>query len=167
MAVTPDKQETINRRMRLTILIVGGLVIVVMAYLSGVRRRANEIRDVNQRVRVLTSTTSALREDVAAREGTIKQLEARRRLHLTLLAMDERNFGIAQQNLTAAGILLGNASEGNSGLAALSQEMRGLNIVAAGNFAAQREQVLGLARRLDALLPSTLPGAAVETDGTS
>jgi hypothetical protein len=37
----------------------------------------------------------------------VRQLEARRQLHLTLLELDKRNFGTAQEHLAGAAILLG------------------------------------------------------------
>ena len=150
----PARDQPGKRR---TILIVGSLIVVTMAYLSGLRTSVGRLRTANQELFRVRSQAEVAREDVSRRDTTIRQLEARRQLHLTLMALDERNFGIAQNHLNAAAILLGNAGGGE--MEALAQQIKGTNLVAAADFADQRQQILDFVRRLDAAIPrEALPG---------
>lgn len=148
---------------RAAILIIGALVLVGMAYGSGLRTSTKRLAEAKQVLLRVQTQADAARSDVARRDTTIRQLEARRQLHLALIALDERNFGIAQGHLNAAAILLGNAG-GGEGIAALTKEIRGTNLVAAADFAEERRQILDFARRLDAAIPpESLPGHDMNT----
>ena len=143
---------------RAAILIIGALVLVGMAYGSGLRTSTKRLAEAKQELLRVQTQADAARSDVARRDTTIRQLEARRQLHLALIALDERNFGTAQGNLNASAILLGNAG-GDDEMAALTKQIRGTNLVAAADFSGERQQVLEFARRLDAAIPpDSLPG---------
>ncbi|MDQ3813653.1 MAG: hypothetical protein M3347_06845 [Armatimonadota bacterium] len=139
---------------------------VAAAYGYGRWQGASQARVAEQQAAAAQKEAEAARasaqSEAAAREATIRQLEARRQLHLTLMSLDKRNFGTAQEQLDAAARLLsGPGSAGNSGLAKLAAQMKETSVVAAGDFEAQREQILDYARRLDALIPpSSLPDTA-------
>lgn len=145
-------------RKRALILIVGTAIVVSMAYLSGLRTSTGRLREKNQELTRLKTQVDVARSDVTRRDATIRHLEARRQLHLSLIALDERNFGIAQGHLNAAAILLGNAGGGEA-FTNLTRQIRATNLVAAADFAEQRQQILEFARRLDAAIPpESLPG---------
>jgi hypothetical protein len=97
---------------------------------------------------------------VAERTDLLRRWEARRQMHLALLALDERNFGIAQQHLRGASEQL-NASSPASDLQTLARQIGDTSLIAAGNYGGQRLQVIELARRLDALLRPALEGAGL------
>lgn len=145
--------------LRWAILILGSLIVLAMAYGTGLRQSTSKLRNTNEQLR-------AARADVAGRDTAIRQLEARRQLHLALLALDQRNFGIAQSRLNAAAILLNNAGQGQTGgLADLAQRIRATRVVAAADFAGQREQVLESVQQLDTILnASGLPGVQARVE---
>ncbi len=95
-------------------------------------------------------------EDLVRERTSVLKLEARRRLHLALLAIEERNFGIAEQELSAAAELLKQSAGDNAELGKLASEIAAQRVPASQDLAAPRSQVLGFARRLDQLLPSRI-----------
>lgn len=146
---------------RFVILLIGALFVLGVAYYSGVRASGPRLKAARAAQKEAESQLSAARVQLDERAATLRQLEARRQLHLALLALDERNFGIAQNHLSSAAIRLRNVqgSANSADLNALTEQIKALNIVAAGDMDAQRDQVLDLARRLDSLISlDSLPG---------
>lgn len=142
---------------RAAILIIGVLVLIGMAYGSGLRGGTRRVQAAEAELRRVSARADAAQADLSVRDATIRQLEARRQLHLALIALDQRNFGTAQTHLQAAGTLLDGA--GGDG-PALGQQIKATELVVASDFSAQRERVLDFARRLDALLGGRVPAAA-------
>ena len=142
---------------RAAILIIGVLVVVGMTYGAGLRSATRRLKQANEEMRRVTARADAFQADVALRDATIRQLEARRQLHLALLALDQRNFGTAQSHLHAAGALLEGAANGDG--AALAEPLKAMNLVAVSDFSGQRERVLDFARRLDAVVADRVPAA--------
>jgi hypothetical protein len=157
----PPATRTSSQRkdwwVRATILGLGTLIVIAMAYGSGMRATARKVKAKDAVLGETRSRLSALQVRSDAQAAAINRLEARRHLHLALLALDERNFGIAQQHVeTAAARLQAAADSQRSGdAAALSSDIKNTQLLAAGgDLGAQRERVLTFARRLDALLPA-------------
>ncbi len=144
------EKDKSGKAMRATILVVGTLIALAMAYGSGLgqgNRAARKARDARDAAEVKLSMA---RTEVSARDAILRQLEARRQMHLALLALDDRNFGIAQQHLSGAANLLSTGAN-----ASLAGQIKAVSIVAAGDMGQQRQQILDFTRQLDSSL--TLP----------
>lgn len=154
--------------MRAAILIVGSLILLTMAYYSGKRANWRTAYKAEDRERAVIADLAVARTDRDEARQQIGHLEARRQLHLALLALDERNFGIAQRHLGEAGRLLSPADEtrfsSNGGeLARLGQQIAAANLVAAADMGQQRAQLLDFVRRFDVLVPPPLPAPNAAT----
>lgn len=89
--------------------------------------------------------------------GKVARLEARRRLHLASLALDEKNFGIAQEHLTAARGHLLAAKGSDNDVTKLAAELDTLKIAAADDVNEPKQKILGWTKRLDDLMPLAKP----------
>ncbi|HEY6557488.1 MAG TPA: hypothetical protein VI072_09445 [Polyangiaceae bacterium] len=120
------------------------IVAVGAAYGIGRFQLATQLRDAEGR-------TQEVEQKLRTEQQRITALEARRHLHLSLLALDERNFGIGQKELEEAARLLGQPTNQpeHSKLAAEIQRHR---IIASEDLGAQRQKLLAWTRALDALL---------------
>ncbi len=76
-------------------------------------------------------------------------LDARRQLHLVMLSMEERNFGIAEDHLRLAAQRLAAAGEPFKPVA---EKLSALRLVATENQGDQRVQLVALAKQLDQTL---------------
>ncbi len=94
----------------------------------------------------------ATREFDAQRDRAIR-LEARRRLHLALLALEDRNFGTAETHVGKAKAFLERA-KGDPGLDKLAQDLANTKLVATDDLGASRQKLLDLVKAFDAALPS-------------
>ena len=137
-------------------LAVLGLLLVgsVAAYVVGRLQTAARIDQATGRADQAASAQQKEASKVQSAEAEVLRLESRRRLHLVLLAMDERNFGIAQQHLSEAGVLLGQADPStDSELGKLGAAIRECRLVATEDLGVQRAKVLDWARRFDEVQP--------------
>jgi hypothetical protein len=80
----------------------------------------------------------------------VTELEARRRIHLAIMAFDENNFGTAREQLRAAATLL-DATPGNAELAALARSLRTLELAPSVDLSTQRAALVQLAAKFDSL----------------
>lgn len=87
----------------------------------------------------------------AQRDRAIR-LEARRRLHLGQMAVEERNFGAAEKHLAKAADLLGRA-KGEAALDELAVAIAATKLPATDDLGPPRQKVLELVKRFDAALP--------------
>ena len=93
-------------------------------------------------------------ETQKAEAGQLNQLllryEARRQMHLVLIALEERNFGIAKEHLAAAtASLQKSAPVPASELAKLVEAMSKYQLVAREDLSTERAVVQGWSKRLD------------------
>ena len=129
----------------------------------GVGRFQGNVRvaDAEQRANAATSASaSAMALSSVATDierGKVARLEGRRRLHLAIIALDDRNFGIAQDHLTAARAHFGSAKGKDPELDKLGTEIEAFKIVATDDVGEQRKKVLEWAKRLDELMPPAKP----------
>lgn len=130
----------------IALLVTGGV-----AYGVGRMQGAGAIEKAREETAGAQKAVEAAQAQVEAGKTLNRQLEARRQLHRALIALDQRNFGIAQNYLSATSILLGNVG---GDLAALGQDLRKVNLVATSDLAVQRNQIIGFVERMDAALPS-------------
>lgn len=121
------------------VLLVGG------AYLGGRLQVQKE----------LTTATSELQtslERQVAQQRAVDELEARRRIHLSIIELDANNFGTAQAHLRAAAALLG-SDPGTPELTSLSTALRTLELAPSLDVPAQRAALTALAAKFDSLRP--------------
>ena len=85
--------------------------------------------------------------------GKVARLEGRRRLHLALVALEDRNFGIAQEQLGAARTSFVGASGADPELAKIATELEAYKVVATDDVGEQRKKLLDWCRRVDNLMP--------------
>jgi hypothetical protein len=134
----PSKAKRILLGMAAFIVAVGA------AYGIGRFQLATQLRDAEGR-------TQEVEQKLRTEQQKITSLEARRHLNLSLLAMDERNFGIAQKELEEAARLLGQPTS-KPEHSKLAAEIQRHKIIATEDLGAQRQKLLALTRALDALL---------------
>ena len=87
-------------------------------------------------------------------------LEARRRLDLTHVALEQRNFGIAEAHLRAAAQKLDAFAEGDGRLGQLAREVAQTQIGVTEDMSAQKQKVRAYINRFDEIHPpGTEPSA--------
>lgn len=92
------------------------------------------------------------RAQKASERGAI--FEAHSALLRSTVALDRRNFGIANTQIQNAASALDQAGSGSK-IVQLRDQLRSLNINVATDLGTQRERVLGLASQIEPLLPSS------------
>jgi hypothetical protein len=80
------------------------------------------------------------------------RLEARRRLDLALRSVEERNFGVAEQHLAKAKVLIGRA-KGDAALDKLAADIGEAKLPATDDLASTRDKLRGYLVAFDAALP--------------
>jgi hypothetical protein len=137
------------------------LVCVGAAYGVGRMQTAGKIDEANKRALAAESASasaaSSVRMQLEIEKAIVSRLEARRRLHQAVIALDERNFGTAQEHLAAAKTLLASAKGTDPELAKLSADIDALKLVATEDVGEQRTKVLAIVKRLDELVPPAKP----------
>ena len=157
-------------RLRLTkrVGMIAGAAVALLASSYGVGRAqgAHEVSRVEATARAaqarMDGSARNLRSQVERLEGEVGRarhatalVEGRRQLGLALLALDERNFGIAQGQIDAARAALRDVGGADDpGLGEVARSLAGLNVIAAGDFADQRARVLAIVRAFDLHLPA-------------
>jgi hypothetical protein len=102
-----------------------------------------------------TARQRATGEFEAQRDRALR-LEARRRLHLAALALDERNFGIAQGHLQKCATLLERA-KGLEGLDQLGAEITKTKLVATDDLGEVRQKLVRWTQAFDQAMPPAEP----------
>ena len=154
-AGAPEKSSRFKK-----VAIVGGVALATLATAYGVGRLqgAANTRAADERAQGEVDKREQTEGALASEKARVQRLEARRRLHLALLALDDRNFGIAQEHVTAAGKLLtASAPEKDSELSKLASEITSEKLVATEDLGVQRGRLVGWARRMDAAMPPLKP----------
>jgi cellobiose-specific phosphotransferase system component IIA len=137
-------------------LIGAGVVLALLAvtYGAGRLQTASRIEAAQGETKKAEGERDQAREELREARRVIEVLEARRALHRALVALDERNFGIAQQKLEQAGALL---AKGDKELEALGKAISAYRLLATEDVGAQRTRVLVFATKLDELVPPPNP----------
>jgi hypothetical protein len=141
-------------------LLIGGgiaLILLLAAYGGGRLQGASAAREADDRAKAAAEKSEQAAKALAAERAQIERLEARRRLHLSLIALDERNFGIAQKHLAASAKLLERSTPKDGELAKIAAELSAERLVATEDLAAPRGKVLGWVRRIDQAMPPPAP----------
>jgi len=82
-------------------------------------------------------------------------LEARRQLHLALMALEDRNFGTAQKTLSLAGTMLAKGGPSEE-LAKLAEEIANYKFMAGEDISTDRQKLMAWTLRFDELLKPAL-----------
>lgn len=147
----PKNHATKDKIVRTVVLSVGILVSLGMAYGAGMRAQVGKVRAANAAQKQAEYLRGEAQNEARASNASVQLLDARRALHLSLLELDARNFGTAQNHVqTAAALLKASNAADFAGLAA---RIGATNLVAAADIAVQRDMVLGFAREFDRLRP--------------
>jgi len=156
-AADPKKKPATESRTQRTIAIVGG-VLAGLATLYGVGRFQGhaETQAADQRTQEAEKQKERATSEFDAQRDRAIRLEARRRLHLALIALDDRNYGIAEGHVERAATLLERA-KGLPALDALAADLRGVKLAPSGEPSASREKVFVLVKRFDDALPPAEP----------
>lgn len=101
------------------------------------------------------SASAVAASSVAAEveRGKVARLEARRRLHLAIIALEDRNFGIAQEHVAAAKAFLLAAKGGDPEVQKLATDLDAFKVVATEDVGDQRKAILAFCKRLDDAMP--------------
>ncbi len=137
--------------------VVVALAAAGAAYGAGRLQGNAKVEDAERRAAAASSASANAVTNanvfVDIERGKVARLEARRRLHLAIVALDEKNFGIAQDHLGAARSQLAGAKGADSELQKLGSELEAFKIPTADDVTEPRKKILEWCKRLDALMP--------------
>jgi hypothetical protein len=138
-----------------TLIWLGVLVVSAgVSYAVGRVQTAKRIEVAEAKATSLQELAQARSKDVTAEQVVVQRLEARRQLHLMLLAIDNRNFGIARQHQqVVARLLEASQPAADSDLAKLTRDIAAFRLVATEDLGAPRATVLSWVRQFDQALP--------------
>lgn len=155
--VAQAKQTPGPSSSKVNLAVVAGLaalVAVAIAYGVGRMQVAPKLRQAEAAVSSATQAAKAAHAKAQAEHSRVLRLEARRRFDLALLALDDRNFGIAQTDLKAAAALIHkSAPSADSDLAKLEARVEKMNLTVTQDLASERNQLVELIRRFDQIVP--------------
>lgn len=144
------------KRWAIGLAIIAGLV--GGAYLWGRLQTAGRIQEAEQRVKAADSVAQRESGETRLAAGKIAELDARRSLDLSLRALDERNFGTAQEHLARAAALLKRGDLGVAAdLAELQKALAQHKLVATEDLSPQRQRLRGWMATFDEQRPLTKP----------
>jgi len=133
------------------------LLFLLVSFAVGFAVGTRRVDEVTQQLEQMEARAGETATRAATLEARLHASEALSLLYRTLLDVDARNFGIANERLDAAAAALGRVQPEALGaetaaLDALVRDLAELDIRVAANLAGQRATLSGLARRLAALL---------------
>lgn len=152
----PERSNRGPRSRWRRVLWSGGALAVGLggAYLGGRFQSQARIDELDRHLVTAQSELAALRGKETLQLQQLGELEARRQIHLGILAFDKNNFGIAQDHLRQAATLLESpASQPDAELRALASALRTLELSPTLDLAQQRAALVQLASKFDALRP--------------
>jgi hypothetical protein len=156
------------RARRIIALVLGFAVLLGGAYAVGRADAGSKTEAVKEQAAAAQAThqqaTANLAAQVQSERRRIVLLEARRRIHVALIALDERNFGIASQELDGAGSMMSTVEGAADGpIAELSARLHGYKTVVTNDLGSQRAEIVAFAKKLDVVLDREEPPRGVET----
>jgi hypothetical protein len=149
----PAAETGTGRFKRALVVLLVVAASIGIAYGAGRLQTSSAIASAEQRASEALTAKSAAEAQLAQVQA---RLEARRRLHLALLQLEERNFGTAEQHLSAAAALLAK-SKPDGELEKLRADLAAARLKASDDVAAQRAKIAGWISRFDALVPPAAP----------
>lgn len=129
------------------------------SYVAG-RVQTSSLIDAAEKEAATAEQRAATRgSEVAQLHQLLLRYESRRKLHLVLIALEERNFGIAKEHQATAALLLQESEPpAGSELSKLHDAMVKYQLVASEDLSGQRAAIQAWVKRLDEEL--ALPDAA-------
>ena len=156
--LSPTSSPPPSKRRIWPVALVLSLVSLLAAYAVGRAQGADRLARAEQRADAAEREHDVTGQSLREAQRRIRGLEARRALHLSLLALDKRNFGIAQEQIVRASQLL--LDEGGE-WQGVGSELDGLKLQASDDLETQRKRLLELVANLDVALsrsPTGTPG---------
>jgi hypothetical protein len=142
---------------QIAIGVSAALVAVGVAYGVGRVQGSGQIDQAESRARAAASASAsavaASNVAVDIERGKVARLEARRRLHLAIIALEDRNFGIAQEHIGAAQAFLASAKGADPEVQKLVADLGSFKVVASEDVGEERKVVLAFCKRLDDAMP--------------
>lgn len=140
-------------RVKKVLWTLGGLVLLGGgAYFGGRLQMQQRVDAAGDQLAVATRELQASHERQAEQQREVDELEARRRIHLSIIELDANNFGTAQAHLRAAAALLV-ATPSTPEIASLASALQTLELAPSLDIPAQRAALTALASRFDGLRP--------------
>lgn len=136
---------------RITVYTGASLAALAAAYGVGRFQTSNAIDAADQKTAEIARARTATEQTLAEERNTIKKLEARRHMHLAMLSLDKRNFGIAQEHLDHAARLLAGHAAGE--LENIRAGLAATKLLATEDLETQRTKLLDATKRFDGALP--------------
>lgn len=149
---TPAAADTKSRAKRALVYTGIGLAALGASYGVGrlqTQHAIGEAQEQTQARAAAEAEQSKLRVEAATK---VRELEGRRQLSLSLVALDERNFGTAQRHLARAGALFAE-SKGDAPIEELARSVSGYKLEATDDIGKQRKLVMDFTQRFDTLRP--------------
>lgn len=144
----------------LLVIAVVLVLAVTTAYGVGRYESAGNVALVQERLEVASAAAAqsvgSCRTEVTVKSASIDALESRRALHQALMALDERNFGVAQERLAAAEGRLSAATGLGEEVRALATQIKDIRLVATEDVGEQRLHILAIVKRFDQLVPTSV-----------
>ncbi len=154
----PPPSPGVKKAQRVMILVGLAVLALVVAYTVGRVQTASHVTEAKRQVEQIDKSQKQTKGQLDSEKALVDQLEARRRLHMALLAMDQRNFGIADQHMQAAAKLLARSKPAaGTDLDKLRGEVASFKLVATEDLAGQRQKILDMVHRFDELVPPEKP----------
>jgi hypothetical protein len=157
-AVAEPAPPRASRLKRYAYFAGAGALALLSAYGAGRLQTAERIEVAEHAAASALTVQAREVERTKLEQQRVLELEARRRLGLCLIALDERNFGTAQAHLSAAALLLQRSQPSKAGpMHELGGAIRSFKLVATDNLGPQRQQILDWIKRFDADRPPARP----------
>lgn len=150
----PDRAGSKWKKRLIAAGVAGGLLLA--AYVTGRVQTHSAIGTAEHATEKAQTETQQAKSTAADAKQLVDRLEARRRLDLALRQIDHRNFGNAADQLRAAATLL-QKSQPTGDLDKLAKDLSAYRLIATEDVNKQREQILALVDRFDALVPPEKP----------
>jgi hypothetical protein len=133
------------------------VVLLLLAFVGGFIVGNRPVGELNQRVATAEATARESVDRVAELEARVHAFRALSLLYMTLVDVDDRNFGIANTRLDQSVSALDQVDPGRidvdtGELEAIRSELADLDIRVAADLADQRDTLAELARRLAEVL---------------
>lgn len=142
---------------RVLLVVLSWFAVFGAGYLTGWLRNRSFWVEENTRAERTQVDRDTQVSRIRSLERELQRFEARRRLHLALLALEQRNYGIAQQEVAAAASLLKVAALGEPTLEELARSVAAFKLVAGDDLAVQQKALLAFVQRFDPALKTIQP----------
>lgn len=152
-----DKTAARDRKTRILMIAVGLLIFCGFSYGSGMEAELHKAKTVNEQRKLAEQDYRDAQRKLRLRIVAVEQLEARRQVAEALGELDRRNFGSAQDRVNRAAALLTQAQAAetnNPDLSAAANALKKTNLAAAADISAERDALVAVASRMDAILDS-------------